>query len=149
MSKSRQRLIEAAAESLEPGEQPEIASIAMVGSMRLKRSLALGLATAALTGGAAAAFLVPVKRYVLLTDRRLLFFEMNQLTGRPTRNLIGEIPRPAIGVVNVSVGITGVLKVAVGAEQGLKLRFPIPARTDARRMAEALRDGADADVTAG
>jgi hypothetical protein len=73
MNRPKQRLLDTAAPYLQDGEVAEIASIAMVGSLQVKRSALMAAATLAASGGVMAMYTFPVKQYVLLTDRRLIF----------------------------------------------------------------------------
>ncbi|GGM33174.1 hypothetical protein GCM10011608_17080 [Micromonospora sonchi] len=137
--KARQRLIDTASPLLQEGERVEVASVAIVGSVSTKNQVVSGVATAVLSGGLFTAFSVALKQYVLLTDRRLLFFEMNQLTGRPTQNVLGELPRSVLRASDVHGRLTRVVVLtADGEATNLKLRFPWPARHDAEALAAAL-----------
>ncbi|MFI7606050.1 hypothetical protein ACIBTV_13085 [Micromonospora sp. NPDC049366] len=137
--KARQRLIATASPILQEGERVEVASVAIVGSVSTSDQVAMGVATAVLSGGLFTAFSVAVKQYVLLTDRRLLFFAMNQVTGRPTRNVLGEVPRSILRASDVRGRLTRVVVLTADGEAAdLKLRFPLPARRDAEALAAAL-----------
>ena len=120
----------------------EVPTEAMVGTAVLtKTALASAAATAAtlaISGGLIGAFFVPRKQYVVLTDRRLLFVEQNQMTGRPMPNLIGELPRSALKTVRVRGRLVPVVTLSVAGEaKGLKLRVPWPVRRDAYTIAAA------------
>jgi hypothetical protein len=121
----------------------EVPSQALVGTAVLAKTAlataAASVATAVVSGGLIGVFFVPRKQYVVLTDRRLLFVEMNQVTGRPMPNLVGELPRSALKAGGVRGRVTPVLIISVAGEaKGLKLRFPWPVRRDAHTIAAAL-----------
>jgi hypothetical protein len=140
VEKATQRLLETASPFLVEGETPEIASVAMVGPSRAKRNVALLAATLVASGGVAAVFTVPIKQYVLLTNRRLIFFAMNQTTGRPMPKVNAEIPRAGLSADLSRRGwlLTDVELTIPGDPTRLVLRFPLPARPDAYAMVASM-----------
>jgi hypothetical protein len=136
----------AVAPQLAEGERVEIVSVAQVGQVSTAKVMATGLAVAALTAGTLAVYRTPKKRFVVLTNRRLLLLEANQVTGRATGQIALDLPREALTVLSVKtrrvmlVVPTLAVELAVAdLEKGLKLVFPTPARADGQIIAESLR----------
>lgn len=141
-SKAGLRLIEVARPFMQDGEVVEVATIVIVGSI-LSASGQLGLVGAAVAAAAdrsGSEDLVRGKQYLLLTDRRLIFFAMNQVTGRPAAKINAERIRAGLtaGPAKRGLMLTTVNIAVAGADRGMRLRFPLPARADAFTLAEAL-----------
>jgi hypothetical protein len=140
----KQRVVDVATPFLQGGERVEVASQVMVGTAPVKTMAAVAVATAVVSGGTMTALFVTRKQFIVLTDRRLLFFQMNQATARPMPKLLGELPRAALSVGEVQKGILTrafILTVA-GQKRAVKLRFPLPLRHDADSIADSLRTNA-------
>ncbi len=92
-----------------------------------------------LTGGMGGAFLAARRFYLVLTDRRLLFFEETPARGRPRRELAAELPRaelrakPARSLLYKTYHVT-----TVDGSPVLRLSFPLPTRGDANLLAREL-----------
>jgi hypothetical protein len=68
---------------------------------------------------------------------------MNQATGLPMAKVNAELPRSALRASPAKRGwlLTSVDLAIDGADSGVQLRFPLPARPDAYAMAQALAGG--------
>lgn len=143
VAKIKQRVVEVATPFLQAGERVEVASQVMVGTVPVGAMAAVAVATAVVSGGAMTAVFVTAKQFIVLTDRRLLFFEMNQYTARPMPKLLGELPRAALsaGAVKGRMTRAFVLTIA-GQKRALKLRFPLPLRHDGDSIAQSLHTNA-------
>ena len=141
-SKAGMRLIEVAKPFMQEDEVVEVATVVIVGSV-LGASGQFGLLGAVVTAAAdrsVSTELVPGKQYLLLTNRRLIFFAMNQATGRPVAKVNAERGRAGLmaGPPKRGLMVTTVDVAVAGAEKGIRLRFPLPARADALAIAESL-----------
>ena len=127
-----------------PGETIEITTVAELGSIKpvvgtSAAGVAAGVAMAAATG-IGVGVVAHRRRYgVMLTNRRLLFIEANQGTGRFLR-LAGSLPRDQLG--RSAVGKRLYLFYDI-VERGTgrrlyKLSFPLPNRRAALQIAAAL-----------
>jgi hypothetical protein len=127
-----------------PGEAIEISTVAELGSFKpVAGTSAAGIAAGVAMSAATGIGLVPLvrrRRYgVMLTNRRLLFIEANQSTGR-FRRLAGSLPREQLG--RSAVGKRVYLFYDI-VERGTgrrlyKLSFPLPARRVGLQIAAAL-----------
>ena len=136
---------EAVAGHLGPGEVVEVTASAAVKQVALTRSIATGLAVAALSGGLMTVAVVPRKFFVAFTDRRMLFLEGNDVSGRPTTKIALDLPRAGLAVQSakakraVLVVPTLVAELAVaGWDKALQLQFPTPCRDAGAAVVRAL-----------
>jgi hypothetical protein len=146
----RSELVRAAlAPTLDDGEQVEVVCSAVVGSISAARMMRTGLAVTVLTAGMLTVFRVPKKRYVGLTDRRLILLEGNPTSGRPTSTVALQLERSALASTGTQqkrvmlLAPTLVVDVAVaGSDTGLRLTFPTVCRDEGRKIAAALTPSA-------
>ena len=141
----------AAPPSLGPGERVEVASRVQVGRVSVRRNLVLATLVAVVTFGGLLVFRVPKVLYLVLTDRRLLFLEPNELSGRPTTMVAAQHDRPALFAGPVVPGRVALLRPASrltlalaepdGSREELLLTFLGACRQDAPRLANALLVG--------
>ncbi len=137
----RQRLISKAMPFLQDDEQPELATIAFIGSLQLGKTATIAVATALVSVGTMAMYRVPIKQYVLLTNQRLMLFPQNQLTGRPIARVNAELPRSVLGASAAKVNfLTSTVDLSVEDIWGLRLRFPRPVKADALVIARSLSE---------
>ncbi|MGV9254211.1 hypothetical protein [Streptomyces sp. NPDC003697] len=134
------QLMEATAPVLVEGEQVELTSLAGVGSVSVRRQALTAAVVGVLSAGTVMATVTPRPMYVVLTDRRVLFFDGNR-GGRPGR-LEVSLPRPHVtagGSRKAFLGLQYVTVLSVaGQEQGLKVTFPVQHRGDGPRFVSAL-----------
>lgn len=127
-----------------PGEAIEISTVAELGSFKpvagtSAAGIAAGVAMSAAIGIGVAP-LVRRRRYgVMLTNRRLLFVEANQSTGRFLR-MAGSLPREQLARSAVGKRVYLFYDIVErGTGQRLyKLSFPLPARRVGLQIAAAL-----------
>lgn len=137
------RVAKAATPLLQPGETIEVATVAAVGRVPVKQQIATAAVTAAVTGlltaGTATAVLYVNKRPIVLTNRRLLILDANELTGRPRTKLLGSLSREGLRAQHqrALLWLTYNLIDNMGRPI-LRLRFPVPNRKPGRRIAESL-----------
>lgn len=141
--KMTKRAMEVATPLLQSGERAVLASFAAVHRESAKATAARQAATmvgsVVLTGGMGGAFLAARRFYLVLTDRRLLFFEETSARGRPRRELAAELPRadlrakPARSLLYKTYHVT-----TVDGSPVLRLSFPLPTRGDADLLAREL-----------
>src|SRR5215469_16366310 len=92
-SRQAYRAIDKAEPHLSRGERVETATLVTIGSVNygreFARSLAIGMAVAVATGGAAMGTVVrrPRRAYLVLTSQRLLFFDGETFLYRPGKLL--------------------------------------------------------------
>ena len=130
-----------AAGPLEPGERPEIATAATLHgpASTLRQSLSKGLIAGALTAGTMTLVDVPRPWGILLTDRRLFFFAINNL-GKVVPGIEFTIPRADVRVVTPPTGrvMRVVQLVDRDGEDVLRLHFAAVVRRDGEALATAL-----------
>jgi hypothetical protein len=110
---------------LTDGERIVAVTNANVGRVSVKRQIATTTIVAVVSLGTIAAAVRPTPRYLVLTDRRLLFFALHPVSGGPMDELIAQIDRKALSVDSQKKGLLAhslVLAIA-GEEQGLDLGF--------------------------
>ena len=136
---------EAFAEHLVPGEQIRVVATSTVKQVTAKRMVATAAAAAVLTAGMLTVHVAPKKFFVVLTDRRLVFLGGNELTGRPNKKIVMELPVQALTVQSLRTKRvlllipSAVLEVAVaGSDKGLWMQFPTPCRDRAADIARWL-----------
>ena len=133
------RIAKAAAPLLEPGEVVEVATVAAVGQVSVKRQVATAAITALLTLGTVTAVTSAKKRPVALTNKRLLFLEASELTGRPQSKLVAWLSRDGLraqrrrGLVWRKYDLID----STGAPV-VRLSFPLPNRKAGDQIANAL-----------
>jgi hypothetical protein len=88
---------------------------------------------------------VPKRLWVALTDQRLLFFEPNAVSGRPTSKVVIQLPRSALTCTGTRPKMMMFMVpmlladvVIAGNANGLRLTFPTAYRADGRQIAAAL-----------
>ncbi|GAA2723485.1 MULTISPECIES: hypothetical protein [Streptomyces] len=133
----QQQTYEAAFPLLFPGERVELITFAHVGSVSKRRQLATTALVGVISAGTVIATVRPRQMYIVLTDRRLLFFNGHTPSGKPGK-LLMDLPRACVAgsaPKNGMFGITlaGELMVA-GWEKGLKLRFPEDCREEGQYL---------------
>jgi hypothetical protein len=141
--KMTQRVMDVVTPLLEGDERVALASFAAVHSesaaASATRQAATMVGSVVLSGGMAGAFTIAKRFYLVLTDRRLLFFETTPRAGRPRRELAAELPRaglratPARSLVYRTYHLT-----AVDGSPVLRLSFPLPTRRDGEQLAREL-----------
>ena len=136
--KNQARLMDLVTPVLRQGESVEFVCTPNVGTVSVKRQMTTAAVVGVATGGLLLVAVRPKTRYAVLTDQRLLFFDM-AATGRPAPPLVADLPRAAL----TSSGFKSALKVTFhisieGDPKSLKMEFPFPGRHDARRLADAL-----------
>jgi hypothetical protein len=146
MNKRRKKqLLDAVGPLLAQGEQVELASLAKVGSVSAKRRVLTTAVVGALTAGAVIAIAQPRPMYWVLTDRRLLFVEAVQGSGRPGK-LLMSLPREYVAAAPASSALLGLgartVLTVQGQEQGLKLTFPPAFKAAGRDLAGRLATAA-------
>ena len=97
-SKHTSKLAQAAAPHLRQGEVVEIGAFTTVGSVSVKRQFLTAAVVGIATGGMVAATVRPAKRFLAVTNERLLFFNGEGTFGRPGK-LLFSLPREAVEVV--------------------------------------------------
>ncbi|MDT7801833.1 MAG: hypothetical protein QOI78_5266 [Actinomycetota bacterium] len=128
-SRRERRLLETAAPMLQPGETPDVIGMVKVGSTKkaVGRSVALGVATAVLSGGTMYSITTQRELYLLLTDRQLLFFEADAYTGGPGKALFA-VPRGYVAITEPKGGFLVKTELRIhGWDQVLRLTVaPLP-----------------------
>jgi hypothetical protein len=136
--KNRARLMELVTPMLRQGERVELACTPNVGSVSIKRQVATAAIVGLVTLGHLAVAVRPKTRYVVLTDQRLLFLDM-ELSGRPSLPLVAELPRHELTSSRFKSALKATFLISIeGDPKSLKMEFPFPGRHDARQLADAL-----------
>ncbi|MDZ5444734.1 hypothetical protein U2F26_18625 [Micromonospora sp. 4G57] len=127
---------------LQSGEQPVVATRAMVGKFSSGRLGTVVSQAIRLEGGGAllgAALASTRKQFVVLTNRRLIFLPQTFLGG-PGKKVLGEVPREQVSLAEAKMGVVSLLRLAFGsAGDGVALTFPRVDKKNAEALAEALR----------
>jgi hypothetical protein len=141
-NKRRQQLLEVANPLLTPGERVELATLVKVGSVSVKRKLATAAVVGVLTAGTVIATASPRPMYLAMTDQRILFFEVDGLTGKP-KKLLMVLPRELVTATPLAKALLGLGRATQleieGQEKGLKVLFPPATKADAPGFVGALR----------
>jgi hypothetical protein len=139
-----ERLRDVLTPMLEDGEHLETATMAMVRIPAPARAAWLGMLLAVATLGVLSPADGPQKRFVVLTNHRLLVLAANRASGHPGA-VVFQQPRSVLRVARSAnarfLVIIPVLRVDVtvpGAPGDLRLMFPTAARHDGQAIAAAL-----------
>ena len=133
------RIKKAATPLLEPGEVIEVVTVAAIGKVSPRRQIATVAVAAILSAGTVTAVAYSPKRPVVLTNRRLLFLDANEITGRPLEKLVGALPREGLraqrqrGLLWLKYDLIDNTGAPV-----VRLSFPVPNRSAGHQMAAAL-----------
>ncbi|MER7008534.1 hypothetical protein ABT297_36555 [Dactylosporangium sp. NPDC000555] len=123
-----------------PGERAEATGRARVGRVSLARNAALAAASLLLSGGTVGMYQQKKSFYILLTNQRLLVLEPHWLTGRPTTQIVGEVPRQALAIAEAKRGFMATVTLAIAGEgQGLRLSYPAMDKEGADNLLRALQ----------
>jgi len=139
--KRRQLLLDAAAPLLEADEKVEITTIANVGSVSVKKKVLTAAVAGIATGGLVTANVRPRQMYVILTDRKILFFDADTSSGRPGKHMATlsregvSSTEPKSAMLGLALGIE--LSIA-GQERDLKIVFPKPSKEEGQQFAVSL-----------
>ncbi|MCU7824844.1 hypothetical protein KSNIM_25030 [Kitasatospora sp. DSM 101779] len=140
-NRRRNQLLKAAAPLLIADEQVEFATLTKVGTVSAARRLATTAVVGVLTAGTVTAIATPRPVYLALTDRRLLFFGVDQLGGKPDK-LVMALPREAVTASPAAKAAFGLLLTThlsvAGEERELKLTFATALRADGRELLSRL-----------
>ncbi|MEV4510862.1 hypothetical protein AB0K00_18050 [Dactylosporangium sp. NPDC049525] len=139
--KLQTRAFEQVAPILQPGEQPLVATRAMVGKFSAGRLGTVVSQAVIVEGGGllGAALASTGKQFVVLTNHRLIFLSQTFLGG-PGKNVLGEVPREQLSLVEVKMGIVSLLRLSFGTPgDGVALSFPRVDKKNAESLAEALQ----------
>ena len=140
--KLQNRAFEQVAGLLQPGEQPIVASRAMVGKFGSGRfGAVVKQAVLVEAGGALGAAIASgsSKQFFVLTTHRMIFMSQTFMGG-PGKRIIGEVPRAAIGVAEIKMGTVSLVRLAFGPNgDGVALTFPRIDKKNAQQLADALQ----------
>jgi hypothetical protein len=140
--KLQTRAFERVTPFLQSGEQPVVATRAMVGKFSSGRLGTVVSQAIRLEGGGAllgAALASTSKQFVVLTNRRLIFLPQTFLGG-PGKKVLGEVPREQVSLAEAKMGVVSLLRLAFGTPgDGVALTFPRVDKKNAEALAEALR----------
>jgi len=135
----RDRITKAATPLLEAGEVIEVATVAAVGQVSVKRQIATAAVTALLTLGTVTAVTSAKKRPVALTNRRVLFLDANDLTGRPIGKVVGALNREGLRAQRQRALVWRKYDLIDGTGTPVvRLSFPLPNRKAGDQIAQAL-----------
>lgn len=139
-SRRRRQLLEATGPLLLQGEQVELATLAAVGTVSVRRQALTAAVVGVLSAGTVIATVRPRPLYIALTDQRLLFFDGNN-GGKPGK-LLMNLPRPYVSVGATKKGLFGLTLITqlsvVEQEQALKVTFPVQHRADGHQFLSLL-----------
>jgi hypothetical protein len=138
--KLQTKAFEQVASILQPGEQPIVATRAMVGkfsSGRLGKIVGQALIAEGV-GALGAASIANGKQFVVLTDRRLIFLAQT-LFGGPGKKVVGQVPREHVALAETKMGLVSLLRISFGTlGDGVALTFPRVDKKNAEALAAAL-----------
>ena len=86
-ARRRKALLKAVTPMLEPGEQIAAMSLVNLSEVSVKRNMAMGIASAVLSGGTMIAAAAPQPMYLAVSGERLFLFVANQAFAKPDRHL--------------------------------------------------------------
>jgi hypothetical protein len=124
MNKYTTRVTEAAAPHLHPGEVVELGTLAVVGSVSVKKQVLTALIVGIITLGMFTMTVRPARRYIAVTNQRVLFFNGERTMGKPGK-LLFAVARESVTVLKSGSGplTFKVLLGIAGQEKGLRLTF--------------------------
>ncbi|MGW3630511.1 hypothetical protein ACWD7F_10150 [Streptomyces sp. NPDC005122] len=139
-ARRRRQLLEATGPLLLQGEQVELATLAAVGTVSVRKQVLTAAVVGVLTAGTVTATVRPRPLYLALTDQRLLFFDGNN-GGKPGK-LLMNLPRPYVSVGATKKGLLGLTLITqlsvAEQEQSLKVTFPVQHRADGHQFVSLL-----------
>lgn len=138
--KLQTRAFEYVTPMLQPGEQPVVATRALVGKFSSGRLGAVATQSLIIEGAGAlgAALSARRKQFVVLTDRRVIFLSQTFLGG-PGKKVLGEVPRDQLALAEAKLGMVSLVRLAFGASgDGVALTFPRVDKRNAESLAAAL-----------
>ena len=138
-SKYTSRVAEAARPHLRPGEIVQIGAFTTVGSVSVKRQVLTAAVVGIATGGMVAATVRPARRFLAVTDQRLLFFNGEHTLGRPGK-LLFSVPKDAVEVVKSGKRFLSYrIELAIaGQDKGLRINFAFNAGSTMEEVATLL-----------
>ncbi|MGX1274528.1 hypothetical protein [Streptomyces phaeoluteigriseus] len=138
MNKRRTRQVQdATSPLLNPGDTIDHVGLTKIGSVSVRRRLATTAAAAILSGGHLIAIAQPRPMYFALTRERMLFFDLQPVTGSPGKVQM-QLPRQLLSTAPLrkallGLGLQTVLTIA-GSEQAFALTFVPATKPDARAL---------------
>ncbi|WP_329536959.1 hypothetical protein OG568_51185 (plasmid) [Streptomyces sp. NBC_01450] len=125
---------------LESAEQVEATAMVNLGEVSFKKNLAMGFASAILSGGAMTVAAAPQQMYLAVTGERLFIFQANEFLAKPGRHVatfqLKDVKRTEIkpGVLKSSF-----ILVDESREQALRVIFPwLTSRKDLDPVAQRI-----------
>jgi hypothetical protein len=143
MKESLQQQLRAVAKPvLQDQEQVQLMTFARVGSISAKRKLATAAVAGALTAGILIVNVRPRGMYIVLTDRRILFFDGDISSGgRPGKHLM-TVPRDLVTVSEPKgkgFGLAMQIELTIaGQDKDLRILFPKPSKDEGRQFTDLL-----------
>lgn len=139
-TRRRRALLAAVGEMLESAEQVEATAMVNLGEVSFKKNLAMGFASAILSGGAMTVAAAPQQMYLAVTGERLFIFQANEFLAKPGRHVatfqLKDVKRTEIkpGVLKSSF-----ILVDESREQALRVIFPwLTSRKDLDPVAQRI-----------
>jgi hypothetical protein len=139
--KLQTRAFEHVAPILRPGEQPLVATRAVVGEFgasRLGTVVAQGVVLGGAGSAAASIIATSKKQFVVVTDQRVIFLGQTFMGG-PAKQVIGELLREHVALAEAKMGIVSVLRLAFAQGGGVSLTFPRVDKKNAESLAQAMQ----------
>jgi hypothetical protein len=140
-NRHERQLLQAAGPLLSQGERAELTGLAKIGSVSVKRRVLTTALVGALSAGTVIAIAQPRPMYFVLTDQRLLFFDVGRTAGKPGKQLMA-LPRELLSVAPLGKALLGLgLQTTLsvqGQETGLKMVFVPATKSDGRALAGRL-----------
>ena len=142
MKENRRQLpLAAVTPMLQEQEEIQLATFASVGSVSAKRKIATAAAAAVLSAGTLMVSVRPREMYVVLTSRRILFFDGHTAMGRPGKHLM-TLPRDLVTVSAPKgkvLGLATEVELTIeGQDKNLKVVFPKPSKEEGKQLTDAL-----------
>ena len=140
----RDRIVRAATPFLEEGETIEVATVAAIGketvTRQAARSAAVALAVAVVTAGTLTSVFTPGRKLpVVLTNRRLLLLDADQLFGFIKKKVLGAIAREGLSARQLHSPLWRAYELVDNTGAGvLRLSFSLPNRKAGDQIADAL-----------
>ena len=142
MKENRRQLpLAAVTPMLQEQEEIQLATFASVGSVSAKRKIATAAAAAVLSAGTLMVSVRPREMYVVLTSRRILFFDGHTAMGRPGKHLM-TLPRDLVTVSAPKgkvLGLATEVELTIeGQDKNLKVVFQKPNKEEGKQLTDAL-----------
>ncbi|MGB6453033.1 MAG: hypothetical protein WBH47_00955 [Streptosporangiaceae bacterium] len=136
--KQQEQLLQIVTPVLWDGERVELMTAARVGRPRRRKQFLVFAISSILTLGMLTLFVVAKSYFVVLTNKRLMFFYVQRSRSRLQAGPAMQLPRAHLTATKPRSRLAVTFRVTQRGEPPLKLAFGQPMRRDAMELASAI-----------